>query len=635
MKVPDLEADQILSTLLSATPDKPGEKIPREAEHSRTSHCHSPAQLPQSTSGNIQALATIDSISADHPAHEEAANGVPLSSSVGASRREQDPKSEREKQADTQGLMSRYNARPLELTPGTIHEFTPMAVKQAPAVADPKRRLMRTVNIVIHLANGDHAMRVASLDTGTDLNLISSDIVNSLGLEKEPKQEHLYKPVGGSYIPHWQVRFDWHVAKHRKMYTSTFEVLDGAHSGKFDILLGRGIINEARFLQVEPPSSTWGSTPAFPPAITVGVDEDLESPGLTEGSTPAFSPAITVGVDEDLESPGLTEGSTPALPPAITVDVDEDSEPPGLTEGSTLSTSGSTEEVREAAEAIAELLMADDVLGPLYKKALAVLKIDDLEKRFRKLLKACATELRTEASNSTQQIASQFLRRRVRYVVNHMGTCLDPQRKEKAQRLQELASEEPNKRAQVHAYINDGAVGPDVQKPDAVSDSGSSEQDAPENPYSLPHEQVKSFILNSVALVNLKNKFSQFVLQRQSQGGDFIGNLPDSPSAARVTQGEPVPLEPNSAADGITDGSDVSPGSLNVAGREHPYAEDETRPREHFLWGILQRHAYLSRCVQIVLQVAEFLELRERMLEPGFKRVRWTCVSASQRLFAH
>ncbi|KAI4099405.1 MAG: hypothetical protein LQ339_005997 [Xanthoria mediterranea] len=542
----------------------------------------------------------MNSISADHPDHEEAANGVPLSSSVGASRREQDPKSGREKQADTQGLMSAHQDQPLRPTPGTIHEITPMAVKQAPAVAGPERRLMRTKRIVIHLANDDHALRVARLDTGTDLNYINSDIVNSLGLEKEPKQEHLYKLVGRSYVPHWQVRFDWHIAEFYKTYTSTFEVLDGAHSGDFGISLGRGTINKVGLYAVVKPV------------------EDSETPSLTWGSTPAFPPNLA----------------------AITWGVDEDSETPSLTEGSTLSTSGSTEEVREAAEAIAELLMADDVLGPLYKKALAVLKIDDLEKRFRKLLKACATELRTEASNNTQQSASKFLRRRVRYVVNHMGTCLDPQRKEKAQRLQELASEEPNKRAQVHAYINDGAVGSDVQKPDAVSDSGSSEQDAPENLYSLPREQVKSFILNSVALVNLRNKFSQFVLQRQSQGESFIGTLPDSPSAARVlvvgaTQGEPVPLEPNLAADGIIDGSDVSPGSLNVAGREHPYDKDETRPREHFLWAILQRHAYLSRCIQIVLQVAEFLELRERMLEPGFKRVGWTCVSASQRLFAH
>ena len=590
-----MEADQILSTLLSATPDEPGEKIPREAEHPRTSHCHSPAQLPQSTSGHIQALATMDSISADHPDHEEAANDVPLSSSVGASRREQDPKSEREKQADTQRLMWAHQDQPLGPTPGTIHEITPMPVKQAPAVADPESPWMAKFMIVIHLANEGLTRRIARLDTDTVFNYIHSDVVNSLGLKKEPKQGHLYKPLGGSYIPHWQVRFDWHVAKFHKTYTSTFEVLDGAHSGDFDILLGRGIIDDE----------------------VVELDDHSETLSLTEVSTPAFSPnlaAITVGVDED---------------------EDETSEVPGSTDGSTLSTSGSTEEVMEAAEAIAELLMADDVLGPLYKKALAVLKIDDLEKRFRKLLKACATELRTEASNSTQQIASQFLRRRVRYVVSHMGTCLDPQRKEKAQRLQELASEEPNKKAQVHAYLNDGAVGPDVQEPDAVSNSGSSEQDAPENPYSLSREQVKSFILNSVALVNLRNKFSQFVLQRQSQGGDFIGTLPDSPSAARVTQGEPVPLEPNLAADGITDGSDVSPGSLNVAEREHPYAEDETRPREHFLWDILQRHAYLSRCIEIVLQVAEFLELRERMLEPGFKRVRWTCVSASQRLFAH
>lgn len=287
VKVPDLEADQTPSTFLSAISDKPSERIPREAEHPRTTHCDSPAQLRQSTTGHTQAMATNNSIAAGHFGREEAANSDPLSIPVGHSRREQDPKSARDKQDTIQGLMSAQQHQPLVPTPGTNHEVTTMAGIQTPAVAHPEERLNRVASasepskdrkwkrwfhMVIHLANDDNAQRVTCVDTGADVDVISIHVVNSLGLDKERYQGPSLKPIGGIYVPQWQVTFDWHVAKFKRTYTSTFAVLDEAHSGDFDILLGRVSVENIGFYYMN--GNVWFNSTneeEVPPSL--GVDD--------------------------------------------------------------------------------------------------------------------------------------------------------------------------------------------------------------------------------------------------------------------------------------------------------------------------------------------------------------------------
>ncbi len=303
-------------------------------------------------------------------------------------------------------------------------------------------------------------------------------------------------------------------------------------------------------------------------------------------------------VDTALDAPIWTD---------ITGEGDESSETPSLTSNSTLSTSGSAEEVREAAEEVADFLLKDEVLSPLYIKALAAMKIDDLEKKLTRLLRACATELQTEASNITEQSASRFLRARVRHIVSHMGICLDPSKKELALRFQEIASQKPKKRTQLDAFINGETVDLYEREPDAASNSGSSDQEAPENPYLHHREQIKSFILKSAALVNLRTKLRHFVVKSDSEVRRYTG-APDTGVIADTN----LPL-PRSSAQARVDTRD----------------DLDNRPREHRLVNTLHQFVsgYSSRCIQLMLRAAECLELREKPLEPGFKRVRWRCVS--------
>ncbi|KAI4257149.1 MAG: hypothetical protein L6R42_005834 [Xanthoria sp. 1 TBL-2021] len=61
--------------------------------------------------------------------------------------------------------------------------------------------------------------------------------------------------------------------------------------------------------------------------------------------------------------------------------------------------SASIEGFQEAAEKIAALLLRDPILSPLYPKALNLVKINEFERKFAKILKACASELRAEVTN--------------------------------------------------------------------------------------------------------------------------------------------------------------------------------------------------------------------------------------------
>ncbi|KAL8657648.1 MAG: hypothetical protein Q9226_001710 [Calogaya cf. arnoldii] len=112
------------------------------------------------------------------------------------------------------------------------------------------RKWKRTFHMVIHLANGDNATRVTCLDTGAAIDVISIDVVNKLRLAKEKYQGPPLKPIAGTYLPQWQVTFDWHVAKFQKTYTSTFAVLDEDHSADFDILLGKKTVEDIVFYRV-------------------------------------------------------------------------------------------------------------------------------------------------------------------------------------------------------------------------------------------------------------------------------------------------------------------------------------------------------------------------------------------------
>lgn len=288
--------------------------------------------------------------------------------------------------------------------------------------------------------------------------------------------------------------------------------------------------------------------------------------------------------------------------------VEAPTEAPSLITGSTLSTA-SVEGFQEAAEDIAELLFQDPVLNPLYHKALGVFETNEFERRFAKLLRGFATELRTESINDIHQKAVRFLKTRTNLIVSHMGHRLDPEKTELAQRFQQLATQKPKKIMQSDALETNDIVELELAELAASSNSGSSEPEVPENAYLYHRDQVRSFILHSIALLNLRESFGQLVLQSHFEVKSSADATPDS--TLTVEEGITPTLESPSKDD-----EDESAGPIDAPSRRVTM----NKLRMFF-------SANTGRCVQLIFRIAEFLELREMPLRPGFNRIRWTCVS--------
>ncbi|KAL9035830.1 MAG: hypothetical protein Q9180_004640, partial [Flavoplaca navasiana] len=104
--------------------------------------------------------------------------------------------------------------------------------------------------MIIHLPNGVTRQRLACLDTCSDMNVISHNVVDTLHLETEKYTGDAIRPLGPAaniYMPERTVTIDWNVSKFHVTYTTTFAVLDGEHGDEFDILLGRDTIRKIQF----------------------------------------------------------------------------------------------------------------------------------------------------------------------------------------------------------------------------------------------------------------------------------------------------------------------------------------------------------------------------------------------------
>ncbi|KAI4265589.1 MAG: hypothetical protein L6R38_009307 [Xanthoria sp. 2 TBL-2021] len=129
----------------------------------------------------------------------------------------------------------------VELTSGTALPPDTTAPQQ-------EHRPRLTFRMVLYKAKDETAQRMAYLDTGSTVDLMSIDVVNSLNLRKDPYQGPPLKPMGGFFMPQWQVTADWHVAKFHKTYTTTFVVMDEKYSIDYDVLLGRSTIGRIGFV---------------------------------------------------------------------------------------------------------------------------------------------------------------------------------------------------------------------------------------------------------------------------------------------------------------------------------------------------------------------------------------------------
>ena len=102
--------------------------------------------------------------------------------------------------------------------------------------------------MVIHLPNKDSSKtRIAKLDTGSAVNVVSKPVAEALGMNMEPYYGADVVPLGGTMRPLGQLTLDWHVMGKGKTYTTTFLVLE---SEEFDVLLSDETIGRIGFYTV-------------------------------------------------------------------------------------------------------------------------------------------------------------------------------------------------------------------------------------------------------------------------------------------------------------------------------------------------------------------------------------------------
>ena len=97
--------------------------------------------------------------------------------------------------------------------------------------------------MVIHV-HGTSKTRIAQLDTGADVDVMSKPVADALGMNLETYSGEDVLPLGGRMTPLGQLTLDWHVMGKELTYTTTFLVLN---TKEFDVLLSHKTIGEIGF----------------------------------------------------------------------------------------------------------------------------------------------------------------------------------------------------------------------------------------------------------------------------------------------------------------------------------------------------------------------------------------------------
>ncbi|KAL9024266.1 MAG: hypothetical protein Q9196_006639 [Gyalolechia fulgens] len=109
----------------------------------------------------------------------------------------------------------------------------------------PSLPVPTTFLMAIHRPEGQTIIRVAKLDTGAKVNLISRELVTSIGLHVEAYTGQDIQPIGPPVSPKGQVTLDWHVSGKRPSHKTTFLILEDSQF--FDILLSEQEIQKHGF----------------------------------------------------------------------------------------------------------------------------------------------------------------------------------------------------------------------------------------------------------------------------------------------------------------------------------------------------------------------------------------------------
>lgn len=113
---------------------------------------------------------------------------------------------------------------------------------------DPKFKTL--FKMVIHASPNNISTRISKLDTGSDVNVISQDVVEELGMTMNPYSGPPVSPIGKSIMPIGTVSLEWHVMKFKKTYKTDFLVFQADLTQGFDVLLGESEIKKIAFYKV-------------------------------------------------------------------------------------------------------------------------------------------------------------------------------------------------------------------------------------------------------------------------------------------------------------------------------------------------------------------------------------------------
>ncbi|KAL8664206.1 MAG: hypothetical protein Q9202_003284 [Teloschistes flavicans] len=281
---------------------------------------------------------------------------------------------------------------------------------------------------------------------------------------------------------------------------------------------------------------------------------------------------------------------------------------------------GTIEEMEGVVEELAVLFLKDEILIPLYDKALKELGTDKFERNFARLLKVFATDLKTEAHSPQEVSAVQFVAARAKYVASRMGKHLDPGSIAHSQALHDFLMESDEREEKVESFlqrqipsVEPADVGEIVEQKDFIGPE-ESEPDLADPIEQSPLrnlQDVRDFILKSAAFSTLRQAFHNFVMYGKVQNQHSTNSGEQNPVFGSTN----TPTRPEEHSPGISETD--SDDSLLM---EEVYAKPsipEGQPRT-------LRRALIS-ITYFWRRVAEFLEILEKPIQPGFTRVRWTC----------
>lgn len=111
----------------------------------------------------------------------------------------------------------------------------------------PNPHLPFFVDVVIEKRDGRRAFIRATLDTGSELNIVAESALEGLDCVRHPWSKPPLEGFGSLFKPSGEVLITWRIKSKETLYRNWFAVVDDDHARSFDMLIGRELILENQF----------------------------------------------------------------------------------------------------------------------------------------------------------------------------------------------------------------------------------------------------------------------------------------------------------------------------------------------------------------------------------------------------